>query len=68
VETADVAEWLRREKVDMMQGYFFGKPSLDRPWVKPAEMAPTKPAEYFGGNPVVANAGEPTTVRTTSVS
>lgn len=32
VETADVAEWLRHEKVDMMQGYYFGKPSLERPW------------------------------------
>lgn len=33
IETADVAEWLRKEKVDMMQGYFFGKPSLERPWL-----------------------------------
>ncbi len=32
VETADIAEWLRRAKVDMMQGYYFGKPALDRPW------------------------------------
>ena len=34
VETADIADWFRREKVDMMQGYFFGKPSLDRPWLQ----------------------------------
>ncbi len=34
VETEDVAQWLRREKVDMMQGYYFGKPSLDRPWLE----------------------------------
>jgi diguanylate cyclase (GGDEF)-like protein len=33
VETNDVADWLRSEKVDMMQGYYFGKPTLDRPWV-----------------------------------
>ena len=31
VETAEVADWLRKTKVDYLQGYFFGKPSLDRP-------------------------------------
>ena len=31
VETAEVAAWFRKAKVDYMQGYFFGKPSLDRP-------------------------------------
>ena len=31
VETEDVAVWLRTAQVDYMQGYFFGKPSLDRP-------------------------------------
>jgi len=34
VETEDVANWLRTEKVDMMQGYYFGRPSLDRPWLE----------------------------------
>jgi diguanylate cyclase (GGDEF)-like protein len=34
VETEDVAAWLREEKVDMMQGYYFGRPSLDRPWLE----------------------------------
>jgi len=33
VETADVAQWLKGEKVDMMQGYYFGKPALERPWL-----------------------------------
>jgi diguanylate cyclase (GGDEF)-like protein len=33
VETADVGDWLRRAKVDMLQGYFFGKPSFDKPWL-----------------------------------
>ncbi len=33
IETEEMAAWFRREKVDMMQGYFFGKPSLDRPWL-----------------------------------
>ena len=31
VETEDVATWLRNARVDYMQGYYFGKPSLDRP-------------------------------------
>ncbi len=31
VETAEVADWLRQTKIDFLQGYFFGKPSLDRP-------------------------------------
>jgi diguanylate cyclase (GGDEF)-like protein len=34
VETAEVAEWLKREKVDMMQGYYFAKPTIERPWIK----------------------------------
>jgi diguanylate cyclase (GGDEF)-like protein len=33
VETADIADWLRRAKVDLLQGYYFGKPSLDKPWL-----------------------------------
>lgn len=33
VETAEIAEWLKREKVDMMQGYYFAKPTIERPWV-----------------------------------
>lgn len=31
VETEDVADWLRGAHVDYMQGYYFGKPSLDLP-------------------------------------
>jgi diguanylate cyclase (GGDEF)-like protein len=30
VETEPVAEWLRREGVDQMQGWFFGKPEVDK--------------------------------------
>jgi diguanylate cyclase (GGDEF)-like protein len=33
IETEEMATWFRNEKVDMMQGYYFGKPSLDRPWL-----------------------------------
>ncbi|MFA4993948.1 MAG: bifunctional diguanylate cyclase/phosphodiesterase [Bdellovibrionales bacterium] len=31
VETVEVADWLRKTKVDYLQGYFFGKPTLERP-------------------------------------
>jgi diguanylate cyclase (GGDEF)-like protein len=31
VETQEIATWLRSAKVDYMQGYFFGKPSLELP-------------------------------------
>lgn len=32
VETAESAEWLRLAKVDYLQGYYFGKPALGKPW------------------------------------
>ncbi len=46
VETEDVAAWLRKEKVEMMQGYYFGKPTIDRPWLalKGSETPPAKSA------------------------
>ncbi len=31
VETEEVANWLRTAKVDFMQGYYFGKPTIGRP-------------------------------------
>jgi diguanylate cyclase (GGDEF)-like protein len=31
VETQEVADWLRSARVNYMQGYFFGKPVLERP-------------------------------------
>ena len=33
VESADIADWLRRAKVDMLQGYYFGKPLLNPDWL-----------------------------------
>ncbi len=33
VETAAEAEYLRGEGVNFLQGYHFGKPSLERPWL-----------------------------------
>ena len=32
VEDAEVAAWLKGEKLDMLQGYYFGKPTLERTW------------------------------------
>ncbi len=63
VETEDVADWLRREKVDMMQGYYFGRPSLEKPWLslKGASAPPEKSAAMIGGK---ADPDGPTTVRT----
>jgi diguanylate cyclase (GGDEF)-like protein len=36
VETQEVADWLRNTKIDYLQGYFFGKPSLELPGLKGA--------------------------------
>jgi EAL domain-containing protein (putative c-di-GMP-specific phosphodiesterase class I) len=30
VETADMADWLKRAHVDMLQGYYFGKATFER--------------------------------------
>lgn len=53
VESEPVAQWLRREKVDMMQGYYFGRPSLSRPWLelKDAEAPETRTQELLGVPP-----------------
>jgi EAL domain-containing protein (putative c-di-GMP-specific phosphodiesterase class I) len=50
VETEDVAQWLIKEKVDMMQGYYFGRPSLDRPWLDliGADAPASKIKDLFG--------------------
>ena len=52
VETADVADWLRSEKVDMMQGYYFGKPSLERSWAtdKASDAPAPGPAHPISAN------------------
>jgi diguanylate cyclase (GGDEF)-like protein len=36
VETAEEAAILRREGVGFLQGYYFGAPSLEKPWLNPA--------------------------------
>jgi diguanylate cyclase (GGDEF)-like protein len=35
VETAEEAEILRREGIGFLQGYYFGRPEIDRPWETP---------------------------------
>lgn len=42
VENEDVATWLRQEEVDMMQGYYFGRPTIDRPWLQLQGMEATE--------------------------
>ncbi len=37
VETAEEAEFLRNEGIHYLQGYYFGKPSFDRPWLGSVE-------------------------------
>jgi diguanylate cyclase (GGDEF)-like protein len=68
VETAEVAEWLRREKVDMMQGYYFGRPSLERSWnsTGKTEKAYAMPAAAIF--PSASSGNMPTTVRTATAS
>lgn len=62
VETEDVAEWLRHEKVDMMQGYYFGRPSLDKPWLqlKGAAAPAERTSTMLGTTPIEAG---PATIR-----
>ncbi|HLI21339.1 MAG TPA: GGDEF and EAL domain-containing protein [Stellaceae bacterium] len=41
VETAEEAAILQREGVKYLQGYYFGKPTLEKPWLAPAPAAAT---------------------------
>lgn len=38
VETAEEAAMLRREGVNFLQGYYYGVPSLEQPWLVPADV------------------------------
>jgi len=52
IETEEVAQWLRDENTDMLQGYHLGRPSLDRPWLdgeKGSAAAPTCALGVDGG-------------------
>jgi EAL domain-containing protein (putative c-di-GMP-specific phosphodiesterase class I) len=33
IETADEAAILRREGVDFLQGFYYGRPNIERPWL-----------------------------------
>ena len=53
VETAEAAAILHREGIGFLQGYYYGRPSLDRPWLAPAvSAAPTSAGEIFAGEAV----------------
>jgi diguanylate cyclase (GGDEF)-like protein len=41
VETAEEAAILKREGVQFLQGYYFGKPTLEKPWLAPAQTRAT---------------------------
>lgn len=49
IETEEVAKWLRQEKVDMLQGFHLGRPSLDRPWLKNPALASATASTLEGG-------------------
>jgi diguanylate cyclase (GGDEF)-like protein len=59
VEDEATAAWLRDEaKVDMMQGYYFGRPALEKPWAAAADVAPgTKAAANSDGKATHSKAG-----------
>lgn len=44
VETAHEAAILRREGVGYLQGYYFGKPAIERPWAKREAAVPRREA------------------------
>ncbi len=44
VETAEEAAMLRREGVNFLQGYYFGRPTLERPWLARQPRRPARPA------------------------
>ncbi|HEX3953939.1 MAG TPA: GGDEF and EAL domain-containing protein [Stellaceae bacterium] len=54
VATAEDAEILRREGVGLLQGYYFGRPSLERPWLANPTGAPLHPKQLVDatGNPL----------------
>jgi EAL domain-containing protein (putative c-di-GMP-specific phosphodiesterase class I) len=52
VETEEEAAILQNEGVAFLQGYYFGKPLLDKPWIKPPALV--RPPEFVRP-PRVAN-------------
>lgn len=52
VETAEDAAFLADQGVDLLQGYFFGKPELTPAWKSPARLATTEPTQRPGTYPL----------------
>jgi len=48
VETAQEAALLRREGVGYLQGYYFGKPTIEQAWVKAGDAKPRREAKAAG--------------------
>ncbi|MGE3624279.1 MAG: putative bifunctional diguanylate cyclase/phosphodiesterase [Bdellovibrionales bacterium] len=63
VENAETAAWLQNEKVDMMQGYYFGKPALERSWIS-GTGGDTRPKMHIPR--ATAEAGGPAAIRIAS--
>lgn len=56
IEDEETAAWLRQENVDLMQGFYFGRPSFDTPWVKQnreetSRIGTTQTSPTFGTTP-----------------
>ena len=69
IETEDVAQWLRREKVDMLQGYYFGRPSLDKPWqTKTDNQAADARIESILGTTAIITQSGPTGIRGVTIT
>jgi diguanylate cyclase (GGDEF)-like protein len=45
IESKDVAQWLKNENVDMLQGFYHGRPSFERPWRKEGIALPSSTKE-----------------------
>lgn len=62
IESEEVAIWLRKEHIDMLQGYYFGKPTLDRPWLttKSGGGMPSSSTDVPKSNPTTGSTTGPT--------
>jgi len=68
VENEDMAQWLRQEKIDMMQGYYFGRPSLEKPWLETGvQDSSRKKAKTSTGAAEEENKPAPTQIHVASV-
>ena len=54
VESAEDAAYLKREGVDLLQGYYFGKPQIHPPWKARDGASPHTAAETASAAPVAS--------------